>query len=157
MVEVTSHIPPRSRVSDPIRIPDPRWVTIGNSTYIITQVPLSSVPNSSNVHPPPYSRGHSSRNVATSHVHTMVTRPIMSQLHVLSVVLGGHAHTSRRHIPTSRMYIPTYGAYVPTYRVSHGTSHAMTYGPYYGTQYGQGSSPYGGGINNLLTLLIMAS
>ena len=24
MVEVTSHIPPRSRVSDPIRIPDPR-------------------------------------------------------------------------------------------------------------------------------------
>ena len=23
-VEVTSHIPPRSRVSDPIRIPDPR-------------------------------------------------------------------------------------------------------------------------------------
>ena len=24
LVEVTSHIPPRSRVSDPIRIPDPR-------------------------------------------------------------------------------------------------------------------------------------
>ena len=36
MVEVTSHIPPRSRVSDPIRIPDPRRVTIGNSTYLIS-------------------------------------------------------------------------------------------------------------------------
>ena len=36
VVEVTSHIPPRSRVSDPIRIPNPRWVMIGNSTYIIT-------------------------------------------------------------------------------------------------------------------------
>ena len=35
-VEPTSHIPPRSRVSDPIRIPDPRRVTIQNSTYIIT-------------------------------------------------------------------------------------------------------------------------
>ena len=30
-VEATSHIPPRSRVSDPIRIPNPRRVTIGNS------------------------------------------------------------------------------------------------------------------------------
>ena len=59
VVEVTSHIPPRSRVSDPIRIPDPRQVTIGNSTYIITQVPLSSVPTSSNVHHPPYSCGPS--------------------------------------------------------------------------------------------------
>ena len=45
----------------------------------------------------------------------------------------------------SRAYVPTSGAYVPTYEVSHGTSHVMTYGPYYGTQYGQGSSPYGGG------------
>ena len=43
-VEATSHIPPRSRVSDPIKIPDPRRVTIGNNTYIITQVPPSSVP-----------------------------------------------------------------------------------------------------------------
>ena len=32
VVEVTSHIPPRYRVSDPLRIPDPRQVTIGNST-----------------------------------------------------------------------------------------------------------------------------
>ena len=100
--------------------------------YIITQIPLSSVPSSSNVHPPPHSRGPSSRNVATSYVHTTVTRPVVSQLHSLHVVLGNHVHTSRGHIPTSGMYIPTSGVYVPTYRVSHGTSHAMTYGPYYG-------------------------
>ena len=66
VVEVTSHIPPRSRVSDPIRIPDPRRVTIGGSAYIITQIPLSSVPISLNVHPPPYSCGPSSRHMATS-------------------------------------------------------------------------------------------
>ena len=35
-VEATSHIPPRTRVSDPIRIPEPRRVTIGNTTYIIS-------------------------------------------------------------------------------------------------------------------------
>ena len=133
LVEVTSHIPPRSRVSDPMRIPDPRWVTIGNSMYIITQVPLSSIPTSSNVHPPPYSCGPSGRNVATSYVRTTVTRLVVSQLHVPPIVLGIHAHTSRGHILTSGMYIPTSGAYDFTYRVSHGTSHAMTYGLYYGT------------------------
>ena len=78
VVEATSHIPPRSRVSDPIRIPDPRRVTIGNNTYIISQVPSSSVPSSSNVHPPPHSRGPSGRNIATSHVHTLVTQPVVS-------------------------------------------------------------------------------
>ena len=36
MVEATSYIPPRSRVRDLIRIPDPRRVTIGSNTYIIT-------------------------------------------------------------------------------------------------------------------------
>ena len=36
VVEATSYLPPRSRVSDPIRIPDPRRVMIGGSTYIIT-------------------------------------------------------------------------------------------------------------------------
>ena len=36
VVEATSYIPPRSRVSDPIRIPNPRRVTIEGSTYIIT-------------------------------------------------------------------------------------------------------------------------
>ena len=69
-MEATSHIPPRSRVSDPIRILDPRRVTIGNSTYILTQVPSSSVPSSSNVHPPPHSRGPSGQNVGTIHVRT---------------------------------------------------------------------------------------
>ena len=73
----------------------------------------------------------------------------MFQLHVPPVVLGGHAHTSRGHIPTS-------GTYVPTYGMSHGTSHAMIYGPYYGTQYGQGLHLMGVGINNLLTLQITA-
>ena len=129
MVEVTSHIPPRSRVSDPIRILDPRRVTIGNNTYIITQVPSSSVPSFLNVHPPPHSYGPSGWNVATSHVRTAVTRPVVSQVYALPVVLGGHVHTSRGHIPTSGVYITTYG-------VSHGTSHAMNYGPYHGTQYG---------------------
>ena len=60
-----------------------------------------------------------------SYVHTAVTRPVVSQLHAPPVVLGGHVHTSRGHIHTS-------GAYVPTYGVSHGTSHTMIYGPYYG-------------------------
>ena len=60
VVEVTSHIPPRSRVSDSMRIPDLRRVMIADSTYIITHIPSSLVPNSSNVHPPPYSHGPSS-------------------------------------------------------------------------------------------------
>ena len=83
--------------------------------------------------------------MATSQVRTAVTRPVVSQVHAPLVVLGGHGHTSRGHIPTTGTYIPTSRAYVPTYGVSHGTSHAMTYGPYYGMQYGKGSSPYGGG------------
>ena len=57
VVEATSHLPPRSRVSDPIRIPGPRRVMIGGSTYLITQIPSSLIPSSSNVHPPPYPRG----------------------------------------------------------------------------------------------------
>ena len=127
-------------------------MTIGNNTYIISQVPSSSVPSSLNVHPPPHSCGPSSRNVATSHVCTVVTQPVVSQVQVPPVVLGGRVHTSRGHVTTSRAYIPTsgmyiptsgayiptsgmyistFGAYIPTYGVSHGTSHAMTYGPYY--------------------------
>ena len=90
VVEATSYIPPRSRVSDPIRIPNPRQVTIGGSTYIITQIPSSSVPSSSNVHPPPYSRGPSSRYMATSQVHTAVTRPIVSQVHIPPAASGGY-------------------------------------------------------------------
>ena len=73
----------------------------------------------------------------------------MSQLHAPPVVSGGHVHTSRGHIPTFGMYIPTSGTYVPTYEVSHGTSHVMNYGTYYVTQYGHGSSPYGGGYQQL--------
>ena len=67
----------------------------------------------------------------------------MSQVQVPPIVSGGPIHTSGGHvttfgvyIPTFGMYIPTSGAYIPTYEVSHGTSHVMTYGPYYGTQYG---------------------
>ena len=60
VVEATSHPPPRSRVSDPIRIPGPRRVTTGTSTYLITEIPSSSVSSSSNVHPTPYPRGPSS-------------------------------------------------------------------------------------------------
>ena len=104
--------------------------------YLITHIRLSSVPSSSNVHPPPHSCGPSGWNVATSHVRTAVTQPVVSQVQVPPVVSGGRVHTSRGHvttsgvyIPTSKMYIPTFGAYIPTYRVSHGTSHAMNYGP----------------------------
>ena len=143
MVEATSHPPPRSRVSDPIRIPGPRRVMIGGSTYLITHIPSSSVPSSSNVHPPPYPCGPSSRYMAMSQVHSAVTRPIVSQFHMPPTTSGGYIHaysgqlvTSRTYIPTSGMYVPPSRAYLPTYGVSHGTLHAMTYGPYYGMQYG---------------------
>ena len=76
--------------------------------------------------------------MATSYVCTVATRIVVSQSQVPPVVSGGHIPTSGGHVSTSRAYIPTYG-------VSHATSHAMTDGPYYGMQYGQGSSPYGGG------------
>ena len=131
--------------------------------YIISQVPSSFVPSSSNVHPPPHSRGPSGRNVATSYVRTAVTRLVVSQVHAPPVVSRGHVHTYRGHVTTSRAYIstsrmciPTSGAYIPTYGVSHRTYHVMTYGPYYGMQYGHSYSLMGMGINNLLTLQIMA-
>ena len=78
--------------------------------------------------------------MATSQVRTAVTRPIVSQVHIPPAASGGYIHPYRGQLVTSGTYIPTYGvyvppsgAYLPTYRVSHGTSHAMTYGPYYGT------------------------
>ena len=111
-------------------------MTIGGSTYIITHIPSSSVPSSSNVHPPPYSHGPLSRYMATSQVRTTVTRPIVSQVHILPAASRGYVHAYRGHLATFRVYIPTFGAYIPTYGVSHGELHAMTYGPYYGTQYG---------------------
>ena len=66
VVEGPSYIPPRSRVSDLIGILGSRRVTIGTSTYLLTEIPSSSLPSSSNVNPPPYSRGPLSRHVATS-------------------------------------------------------------------------------------------
>ena len=126
-------------------------MTIGTSTFLLTEIPSSSVPSSSNIHPPPYPRGPSSQYMATSQVRTAVTRPIVSQVYIPPVALGGYVHASGgqittfvAYIPTSGMYIPTSRAYLPTYGVSHGALHAMKYGPYYGTQYGNGSSPYGG-------------
>ena len=77
-VEATSHVHPRPGVSSPIRIPEPRQVTIGNTTYIVSRVPSSSIPSSSNSIPPPHSRGPSGRNVATSHVRIAATRIIVS-------------------------------------------------------------------------------
>ena len=74
--------------------------------------------------------------MATSQVHTAVTRPVVSQVHIPPTSLGGYVHASRGHPATSRAYIPTSGAYLPTYGVSHGASHAMTYGPCYEMQYG---------------------
>ena len=90
--------------------------------------------------------------MATSQIHTVVTRLIVSQVHIPPIASGGYIHPSSGHLVTSGAYIPTSGMYVPpstaylaTYGVSHGKSYAMTYGPYYGMQYGQVPSPYGGG------------
>ena len=78
--------------------------------------------------------------MATSQVRTVVTRPIVSHVYIPPIASGGYVHTYRGHVTTSKayistsgMYIPTSGAYLPTYGVSHGASHAMTYGHYYGT------------------------
>ena len=85
-------------------------------------------------------------------VRTTVTRPIVSQVYIPLLASGVYVHASRGQITTSVAYIPTFGIYIPTsrtylptYRVSHGASQVMSYGPYYGAKYGQGSSPYGGG------------
>ena len=119
-------------------------MTIGNTTYITSHVPSSSIPSSSNVIPPPHSCSPSGRNVATSHVCTASTCVVVSQSQVPPIVSGGH-------IPTSGT---SYGLlqgvpHIPTYGVSHGTSHGTfygdSYGKYYGPQYGQSYSPYGYG------------
>ena len=118
-------------------------MTIGTSTYLLTEIPSSSLPSSSNANPPPYSCGPSSRHVAMSQIRTAITRPVVSQAYIPPVVSGGYVHVSRgqvatssTYIPTSGMYIPTSGMYIPTYGLSHGPSQPMTYGPYYGAQYG---------------------
>ena len=73
VMEATSHVCPRPGVSSPIRIPEPRQVTIGNTTYIVSHVPSSSIPSSSNDIPPPHSCGPSGWNVSMSHVCNTAT------------------------------------------------------------------------------------
>ena len=70
-------------------------MTIGTSTFLLTEIPSSSLPSSSNVNPPPYSRGPSSRHVATSQIRTAITRLIMSQAYIPPVVSGGYVHVPR--------------------------------------------------------------
>ena len=102
-------------------------MTIGNTTYITSRVPSSSIPSSLNAIPLPHSRGPSGWNVASSHVRTAATHVVMSQSQVPPIVSGGH-------IPTSGT---SYGLlqgvpHIPTYGVSHGTSHGASHGQYYG-------------------------
>ena len=82
VVEATSHVRPRPSVSSHMRIPEPRQVTIGNTTYIPSHVPSSSNPFPSNAflttHPPPNPRGPSGQNVATSHVHSAIANTVVS-------------------------------------------------------------------------------
>ena len=106
-------------------------MTIGNTTYIISHVPSSSIPCSSNAIPPPHSHGPSSRNVATSHVRIAATRVVVSQSQVPPVVSGGHIPTSKTSYGLSQG-VP----HIPTYGVSHGTSYGTSHGQYYGLQYG---------------------
>ena len=73
-----------------------------------------------------------------SHVHTVATHIVVSQIQLPPIVSGGCFPTSKGHIVIFKMSIPTYG-------VSHGTSHGTSYGPYYGSWYGQSYSPYGYG------------
>ena len=136
VVEATSHVRSRPSVSSPIWIPEPRRVTIGNTTYITSHVPLSSIPSSSNAIPPPHSHGPSGQNIATSHVHTATAHTVVSQSQEPLVVSGGH-------IPVfGSSYGPSQGVlHVPNYGHSHGTSHGTPYeashGQSYGSQYGQ--------------------
>ena len=99
--------------------------------------------------------------MATSQVHTAVTRSIVSQVYIPHIASGGYVHTSRGHVttfraynPNSGMYIPTSGAYLPTYGVSHGASHAMD--PIMGPSMDRVLHLMEKGIKNLLILLITA-
>ena len=96
-------------------------MTIGNTTYIVSHVPSSSIPSSLNDIPPPHSHGPSGQNVATSHVRTAATCVVVSQSQVPPIVSEGR--------------IPTFGGHIPTYGMSHGKYHGTYYGPYYGPQY----------------------
>ena len=131
VVEATSHVHPRPSVSSHMRILEPIWVTIGNTTYIPSHVPSSSNPTPSNAFlttlRPPHSHGPSGRNFTTSHVHTTTTHTVVSQSQVPPVVLGGH-------IPVSRSsHGPLQGVpHIPNYVSSHGTSHGTPYGASHG-------------------------
>ena len=148
MVEESSHAPPRPSVSNPIQIPGPRRVSIGNTTYIPSHVPSSSNPVPSNAflmtHPPPSSCGPSGRNVATSHVHSATANMVISQIRVPPILLACHVPISRSsHVP------PRGAPHIPNYGTSHGTSHGTPYGYFhghsYGLQYGKNYQPYGYG------------
>ena len=70
--------------------------------YIVDYLdPFVLCPYYSNFHPPPYSRGPSSRHMVASQVHTAVTRLIVSQVYIPPVALGGYVHASRGHVTTS--------------------------------------------------------
>ena len=92
---------------------------VANTTYIVSHVPLSSIPISWNVIPSPHSHGPSGRNVAMIHVRTATTRIVVSQSQVPLVVSGCH--------------IPTFGT---SYGLSQGIPHIPTYGVSHGTYYG---------------------
>ena len=86
VVEVRSYVIPRPSASSPIQIREPRRVTVQNTTYIVSHVPSSSIPSSSNAIPPPHSRGPSGWNVAMSHVRIAATHVVVSQSQVPPVV-----------------------------------------------------------------------
>ena len=104
---------------------------VGNTTYIVSHVPSSSIPSSANAIPPHHSHGPLGRNVTTSHVCIDTTHVVVSQSQVPLVVLGGHIPTSRTSYGLSQG-VP----HIPAYGVSHGTSYGASHGQYYGPQYG---------------------
>ena len=67
---------------------------VGNTTYIVSHVPSSSIPSYLNAIPLPHSHGPLGRNVATSHVHTAATRVVVSESQVPPAIAGGHISTS---------------------------------------------------------------
>ena len=158
VVEATSHVHPRPSVSSHMQIPESRWVTIGNTTYIPSHVPSSSNPTPLNAFlttlSPRHSRGPSGRNISTSHVRTATAHIVVFEGQIPPVVLGGHIPISRSSYSPSQgvPHIPTYGA---SHGISHGTSYGTSHAPYYGLQYGQSINLMDAGINNLITPLSM--
>ena len=135
VVEATSHFHPRISVSNHMRIPEPKRVTIGNTTYIPSHVPSSLNPTPSNAFlttfPPHHSCGPSGWNITTSHVHPGTARMVVYQSQLPPVV-------SRGNIPISgSSHGPLQGVpHIPKYGASHGTSHGTPYGASHGQPYG---------------------